>query len=104
MLLTYKVSHLDWLLGGAAYFSYQPNGGPGGLISLLEFIGLLSPIAIALWMIFTSKSKELKENFYDKLLNLKLIKLSTIPAIFLIMPAAVIVSVLMSLSFTGIFK
>ena len=93
-LITNLIMWTAWLI--AAYFSYQRGGGPGGLISLLEFIGLLSPLVTALWMIFTSNSRELKQNFYDKLLNLKLIKLSSIPAIFLIMPAAVIISVLIS--------
>jgi hypothetical protein len=83
-----------WLV--AAYFSYQQGGGPAKLISILAFVGLLSPMATAFWMIFTSKSPELKKNFYDRLFNIKLIKLWTIPAIFLIVPVAIVISVVLS--------
>lgn len=93
-LITNLIMWTTWFI--AAYFSYQQSGGSNGLISILELIGLFAPFGTALWMIFTSESKELKENFYDKLLDLKLIKLSSIPAIFLIMPVAVIISVLIS--------
>ncbi len=58
-------------------------------------------MATALWMIFTSKSTELKRNFYDRLFNLTLIKLWTIPAIFLIVPAAIVISVWLSHIFFG---
>ncbi len=85
----------------AAYFSYQQGLAANRLFSMLELAGLFGPFGAALWMIFTSKSGELKQNFYDRLLNLKLIKLSSIPAIFLIMPLAVVVSVLISCLFFG---
>lgn len=52
-------------------------------------------------MIFLSSNKELKQNFYKRILNLRLIKLSSIPAIFLIMPLAVVVSVVISCLFFG---
>lgn len=98
-LVVNLVMWATWLT--AAYFSYQPGGGPGKLISLLEFIGLLSPITAALWMIFTSKSKELKQDFYYKLLDIRSIRLSTIPVIFLLMPAVMAISVLISNLFFG---
>ncbi|MBM3252449.1 MAG: CPBP family intramembrane metalloprotease, partial [Candidatus Omnitrophica bacterium] len=93
------ITWATWL--SAAYFSYQPSAGSSGLISILELIGLFAPFGTALWMIFTSNSQELKQNFYHRLLNLKLIKLSTIPAIFLIMPLTVIISVVISYLFFG---
>ena len=93
-LITNVIMWTSWL--GAAYFSYQPGGGPAVLISALELIGLFSPLCIALWMIFTSNSAELKQNFYDRLFDIKLIKLWTLPAIFLIMPAAIVISVVLS--------
>lgn len=93
-LITNLIMWVVWLI--AAYFSYQQNNVPGGLISALALIGLFSPFATALWMIFTSKSQELKQNFYDKFFNLKLINLWTIPAIFLIVPAAIVISVVLS--------
>jgi uncharacterized protein len=93
-LITNLIMWTAWLI--AAYFSYQPSGGANGLISLLLLVGLFSPLVTALWMIFTSKSPQLKHNFYDRLLNLKLIKLWTIPAIFLIVPVVIIISVALS--------
>ncbi len=83
-----------WLI--AAHFSYHESGWSNELISILEIIGLFAPLCAALWMIFTSKNRELKKNFFDKLLNLKFIKLWTIPAIFLILPAAIVISVVLS--------
>ena len=85
----------------AAYLSYQPGSASSRLFSILELAGLFGPVTAGLWMVFTSKNKELKQNFYEKLFNLKLIKLSSIPAIFLIMPLAAVISVLLSCLFFG---
>ncbi len=93
------ITWTTWLI--AAYFSYQQGSGSNRLFSILELAGLFGPVACALWMIFASKSKELKQNFYQRLLNLKLIRLSSIPAIFLIMPLSVVISVLISCLFFG---
>ena len=93
-LITNVIMWTSWLI--AAYLSFKPGGRSSGLVSMLELVGLFSPLVMALWMIFTSKNTELKQNFYDRLLNLKLIKLWTIPAIFLIMPAVMVISVALS--------
>ena len=94
-LLTNLITWVAWLI--AAYFSYRPAaGGQNGLISLLLLIGLFSPMATALWMIFASGNPQLKQNFYGRLFNFKLIRPWTIPAIFLIVPAAVVISVWLS--------
>lgn len=98
-LIANLVTWTTWLI--AAYFSYQQGSTSGRLFSILELSGLFGPIAAAILMIFTSNSKELKQNFYERLLNLKLIKLSSIPAVFLIMPLAVVISVLISCLFFG---
>ncbi len=86
-----------WL--SAAYFSYQNYTWKNGLISILSIIGFLSPFVTALWMIFVSNNTELKQNFYDKLFNLKLIKFWTIPLVFLIVPFAIFISVVLSYIF-----
>jgi uncharacterized protein len=91
------ITWTTWLI--AAYFSYQKNGET--INSILELVGLFAPFCTALWMIFSSKSIELKSNFFERLLNLKFIKPSSLPAIFLIMPAAVVISVLISHFFFG---
>lgn len=93
-LITNLIMWPVWLV--AAYLSYAPGGGPAKLISLLEIIGLFSPLVTALWMIFSSGSHELKANFREKLFNLRSIRLLTIPAIFLIWPAVMALSVWLS--------
>jgi hypothetical protein len=94
-----SITWTTWLI--AAYFSYQQDGESTGLISVLELVGVFAPLCTALWIIFTSKNNELKKNFYDRLINVKLIKLSSIPSIFLIIPAAVVASVLISYMLLG---
>ena len=98
-LIAILITWTSWFI--AAYFSYQQGGGSSGLFAMLELSGLFGPFAATIWMIFSSKNKELKQNFHERLLNLKLIKPSSIPMIFLIMPLAVIVSVLISCLFFG---
>lgn len=94
-LLTWAV----WLI--AAYFSYEQGDAAKRLFSIFELAGLFVPFGAALWMIFSSNSDELKQNFYQRLLNLKLMRLSSIPAIFLTMPLAVVISVVISSLFFG---
>jgi membrane protease YdiL (CAAX protease family) len=98
-LIAILITWTTWLI--AAYLSYQQDSGSNQLFSMLMFAGLFPPFAAALWMIFTSNSRELKQNFYDRLFDLRLIKLSSLPAIFLIMPLAVIISVFLSHLFFG---
>ena len=98
-LITNSIMWASWLT--AARLSYRPDGGPGRLISVLELVGFFSPFVTALWMIFTSKSAELKRNCYEKLIDLRLIKLWSIPAILLLMPAAAVVSIVLSHLFFG---
>lgn len=93
-LVTNLIMWSAWL--AAAYLSYQPGGGPAKLISLLAFIGFLSPLVTALWLILASRNPELKQNFYRKLFDLGSIRPWTLPAIFLIVPASIIVSVALS--------
>ena len=68
---------------------------------MLELIGFFSPFVTALGMLFSSKSTELKSNFHEKLLNLRLIKLWTIPVTILFMPAAAVISIVVSHLFFG---
>lgn len=99
-LLTNVITWIAFFI--VAYFSYQTGGGPGGSLSAaFLLLGMLAPALTALWMIQSSKNRELKKNFLDRLLNLKLIKPWTVPAILLIMPATVVVSVLLSCLFFG---
>ena len=93
--LTYLVTWISWFL--SAYFSYRENGE--SIYVILMIPGLIAPFIIALWMILSSKDKNLKKGFMNKLFNFRLIKLSGIPAIVFIMPFAVVVSILLSTLF-----
>ncbi len=88
-----------WLT--AAYLSYSQSDLAKILFPVFEVAGLFGPFAAAMWMIFSSGFSEIKSDFYNRLLNIKLIIPASIPAIFLIMPAAVIISVFLSHQFFG---
>ena len=62
-------------------------------------VGLFTPFMTALYLIFTSKNDALKSTFFNKPLNIKLIKWSTIPLFLILFPASIIVSVLISTLF-----
>lgn len=98
-LIAYSITWVAWFT--AAYFSYQQSDQAQLIQAILQPLGLLGPPCAALWLIFTSNSRELKGNFIDRLSNLRLIKLSTIPALLLIMPAAWIISAWISYLFFG---
>ncbi len=89
---------ITWISGFlAAYLSYQAYGK--SIYLLLMIPGLLAPFGTSLWMIVSSKNKELQKSFLNKLTNLRLIKLSSLFATVLIMPSSVIISILISLLF-----
>lgn len=95
--ITFLVTFALWFAG--AYASYQENGE--GLYTALMLPGLLTPFIISVVMIFRSKNAGLKKEFFNRLTNLKLIQLKMLPAIFLIMPFAILVSIGISLPFGG---
>jgi len=86
-------------LFAAAYLSFQDE--KGGLYMLFILPGMMAPFLISLFMIFTSKNSDLKKDFINKLINLRLIKPKMLPLFFLIMPLTVIVSIFISLPFGG---
>lgn len=98
-LITILFTWTAWLT--AAYLSFKPGGGANGLISALEIVGLFGPFLASLWMVFAAADKGLRQDYINRLLNLKLIKLSSFPVILLAMPAAVVVSVWLSHLFFG---
>lgn len=88
---------LTWITGFiVAYLSY-PKGIDGIQFPILIF-GLCAPTTAALIMIFGSKNKDLKQEFFDKL-RLRRMKLGTLPAIFLIMPFALFLATAVSVLF-----
>ncbi len=97
-LIVNLIVWLAWL--AAAYFSYQ--GGQGGWISLFLLIGLFGPFLTSLWFIFTSGSRELKQNYFERLFNLRLIWPVTLLPIVLILPLSAVLSVWLSNLFFGL--
>lgn len=93
--LTFLITWISWFL--SALFSYDQNGQSIYVILMLP--GLVAPFVIAFLMILSSKNNELKKEFKNRLFNLRLIRLSSLPAILLIMPFAVITSILISIFF-----
>lgn len=81
----------------AAYLSQ--TGGTETEIGSFMGLGLLGPLTAALICVATSGSQALKRDFRSKLTNFALIKPRYLPAIFLFMPALIILSILISLLF-----
>ena len=81
----------------ASYLSYQ-NGmeQPAFLLFLAAACG---PFAAALIMHYKAQNPELWRDYWDRLVNLKRINLATAPVMLLLMPFAMVVSILISLLF-----
>lgn len=90
------ITYTLWFAG--AYLSFQDDSG---LYMLLMLPGLMAPFLISLFMIFTSKNSDLKRDFINRLINLRLIKPKTLPALVLIMPFSILVSIFLSIPFGG---
>jgi membrane protease YdiL (CAAX protease family) len=93
--LTFGVTWVCWF---AAPHLGDPEGGDP-IFLVLMLIGLLTPFASALYLIIASKNEALKKIFFNKLLNIKLIRPSSIPLFFVLFPASMIVSILISTLF-----
>jgi membrane protease YdiL (CAAX protease family) len=94
---TFTTTYLFWFAG--AYQSFQD--GNDGMHMILMLPGLLAPFIISLVMIYVAKNENLKRDFVDRLINLKLIQIRYLPVFLFLMPAAVLVSILISLLFGG---
>lgn len=89
---------LTWIsLFSAAYFSHTQGLEQYMVICMLP--SLLLPFIVALFMIYGSKSKELKNDFKRRIFNLKTIKSNYWLAILLIMPMVVLFATAVSLLF-----
>jgi uncharacterized protein len=93
------VTWFCWLL--AAYFSCRSGTEADQILSILELAGLFGPFIASLWLIFTSNSRELIQNYLNRLFNLRLIRLSSLPAVLFIFPAVMAFSVVISHLFFG---
>ena len=94
--MTFLVTYALWFAG--AYLSFQDESG---LYMLLMLLGLMEPFLISLVLILTSKNSDLKKDFVNRLINLRLIQLKMLPVLVLIMPLSVLASIFLSLPFGG---
>lgn len=94
---TFIITYALWFAG--AYVSFQDD--ISGLYMLLMLPGLMAPFLISLVMIFTSKNSDLKKDFVNRVINLRLIQPKMLPAFVLIMPLSVLASIFLSLPFGG---
>lgn len=92
---TFIVTYILWFAG--AYTSFQDE--KSGMYMLFMLPGLLTPFLLSLVMIFTSENSDLKKDFVNRLINIRLIQPKMLPALLLIMPLTVLASIFLSLPF-----
>jgi membrane protease YdiL (CAAX protease family) len=94
--VTLIITYALWFSG--AYLSVHDDSE---LYMLLILPGLMTPFLISLIMIFTSKNSDLKKDFINRFINLRLINPKVLLAFILLMPLTVLVSIFLSLPFGG---
>lgn len=93
--LTFGVTWACWF---TAPVLGDPVNGDAVFLGLM-LTGLLTPFTVALYLIFASGNEALKNAFFNKLLNIRLIRLSSIAFFLVLFPASMIVSILISTLF-----
>jgi membrane protease YdiL (CAAX protease family) len=91
-IITFAATWGFWLLAQAYNYVKLTE-------TVFILLGLSMPFIIALYLIFASRNTDLQKLFFNKLLNLRLIKPVSIPAILIIPPASIIIAILISLLF-----
>jgi membrane protease YdiL (CAAX protease family) len=91
--ITYVISYIFWII--AAFVARQP-GGDAIFIGFL-IPGMMAPFGVALWMMRSSGSPAIWKSFKERLLNLRLIKLSWFLPSLLIVPAAIVIATWISI-------
>jgi len=93
--ITFLITWSTWFI--SAYFSYQK--GMQTLQALFMIPGLFAPLTAAMIMLFRAKKLELWSEYRDRLLSFKRIKMSMVPIMLFLMPAAILASIFVSLLF-----
>ena len=96
-IATFIATYSFWLTG--AYTSFQDE--KSGMYMLFMLPGLMAPFLLSLVMIFTSENSDMKKDFVNRLINIRLIRPKMLPVLFLIMPLSVLASIFLSLPFGG---
>lgn len=97
-----KFFALTFLITWGAWFASAVLSFREGMESayvLVMLPGLVAPFLVALAMIVSSGSEELKADFKARLVGLKRLRPSSFPVMLLVMPAAIAPSILVSLLF-----
>ena len=94
-LTTFILSYILWAAGAAASHTAR-----GSFYMVLMLIGLLMPFIISLVMTFRG-GKAMRKDFFSRLIDIRRINMKIMPVFFLIMPASVIISILISIPFGG---
>jgi hypothetical protein len=95
--LTFLLTFGFWLAGAYASHSEKLSD----LYFVLMLPGLLMPFVITLIMTFSSGDRDLKRDYLKRLVDIRLIRPGTLPALFLLMPLVVLASALLSLLVGG---
>jgi len=96
-LITFIVTYVLWFAG--AYVSYQDDKNL--LYVLFMLPGLMTPFLVSVLIIMRSKNSELKKDFFNRLINPRLIQIKMLPAFLFLMPLSVLISIVLSLFFGG---
>ena len=94
-LLTYLIS---WSCVAAAVYASYTNG-TAETIFILFLAAACGPLLASLIMHYRSHSPALWKDYKDRIVNLRRINPKTLPLIFLLMPAAMLASIVVSLLF-----
>lgn len=92
---TFIATYALWLVGAWASFNAP------ALYMPLMLVGLLAPFLVSSMMVFTSGDRALKREQIDRVWNPKRIDPKKLPVFFLVMPAAVLVSIGISVALGG---
>lgn len=96
-LLTFIATYILWFTG--AVVRRQENGESSYMIFMI--LGLISPFLISTILILSSKDKNARKDFTDRLFNFRRIDYKMIPVMLFIMPLSVIISAFISILFGG---
>ncbi|MEX0963481.1 MAG: CPBP family intramembrane glutamic endopeptidase [Pseudohongiellaceae bacterium] len=94
-LITFTVTWVCWF--AAPYFGDPENSD--AIFIVLMLVGLLAPFLTALYLTLSSNNDSLKKTFFNKLLNVRLIRWSSIPLFLVLFPASIVVAILISTLF-----
>lgn len=92
--MAYVVTWIPWSVA-----AYAGSRSPESYASLLNLVGLLGPLAAALFLIMTSGSEALKSDFKDRLFNLRRIRPLYLIVAVVMPPTVICLSIWLSLWF-----